>query len=217
MQPSIAPVSRFWRIASSTRHSFSVKRNKANVEIKTNPTRLMISTSDITSVVPGRAAAVEVELRAGAKFDLLSPKELDGRLEKFRGDWAKDMARAEKWLDLSGSLKSATVSATVGAVIPETPNSGYIWNVRLVSVWFTAASTGVLHKVYDTNVTAVPGPKVIGAQGVSQLPQVFTYGQGQLLVRSGEFLMISGAGTSATVWNVACWEVPEEALWKLAI
>jgi len=138
----------------------------------------------------------EVEIRAGAKLNLLNQSELDQSLSK---QDAQVLARLNATKPVR--LPLITGKATGGVLLiggdsaPETaPASGYVWSIRhLVVEGLTAGTTPDV-------VNIVRGNRIIWQLNGNQFAQ--TWGRGEVLLFAGETLAFQSVGTFTSTATV---------------
>jgi hypothetical protein len=157
-------------------------------------------------------------LKANAELDLLTQEEL----RKALGDqWDAEQAafgRAKKYMEAGGAPPGgpATVGPNAGFVIPESPNSGYVWACRSMGFVLSVAAILLVWKVADpTNTNPNSYVKLLG-RGTSNANQPFQFSNIQALVKEGEFIAVSTQGASTLVsWWMAFEQTPEQSMWRL--
>jgi hypothetical protein len=170
---------------------------------------------------------MEFELRAGAKLDLLSPKDLDKVLDRIQG-WVLDDLRGVQPTDLTA------VGTTIGATIvvdpeaapnntggPLGPGQGFYWAIRSIVVTGPAVATDAVH-LYKNSVDAlhIRRPFLTGAAGATGYA---SFGTNELLLKPGERLIVAGAvaagaGAPITVTVTgAAIEVPSHLLARMLL
>lgn len=159
-------------------------------------------------------------LKANAELDLLTQEELRNALAD---QWDAEQAafgRAKKYMEAAGTPAGgpAALSATVGFVIPQSPNSGYVWALRALSVVLSAAVITSVWKVADpTNISAATYVKALG-RGTSNAVQPFQFSNVQGLLREGEFIAVNTQAVSTLVsWWMAFEQTPEQTMWRLDV
>jgi hypothetical protein len=160
---------------------------------------------------------MEVELRAGAKLNLLSPQEFnDGLAKHLEGGWAGEQearGRGIKVLRFNGVTPSA--SSAVGQVIPSSPQQGYVWNIRLLNTQTTPAAI-VRAWIATDNTGILPANDAPFISSSSSLFSTNAFGSGQVYLFPGEFVMIStnAAGGQIVGYRMIVIETPFELIWK---
>lgn len=161
---------------------------------------------------------MEVELRAGAKFDLLSPGEFkDGLSKALPGGWEGEQAARGAGIKpiLIKALAPGppALSLTQAFVLPHTPNSGYIWALRSFSAILSGGQNIRLWYGDSTSTgpTAFPIVLTASASLVSA-----TFSGTQVLLRDGENLVVTANGAvNLNSYVLSFVEVPTELVWKL--
>ena len=142
----------------------------------------------------------------GAVVDLPSMAELHA----YFGERDRERARGIKMIRASGI---GPFPAAGALLIPNGPESGYIWALRLLSAQL--ASSGTL-LAYITSSTPAAGatPQRAVYNGASAVTQVTTFPSAACMLYPGEGIYLS-AGQNINAWFLAGWEVPAEMEWKL--
>jgi len=137
----------------------------------------------------------EIELRAGAKINLLNQDELDQTLSKYMEQ--PGSLRATDGIYLSVLLKTGSNPFTMGGDAvpnPQGPLQGYTWSVRRIAVeGLTAGATPDVLQVFSRNRLV--------AQVTGALPVAFI-GRGEAVIRSGETLEYRSLGTFAATGQI---------------
>lgn len=153
----------------------------------------------------------KVKLQLGAELDLLNKQEMGELLTK-HDSWQREAAFGLRHQDLPrmiGTPNAGTLN--LGANQPDQPTcgpkSGWYWAVKRVSV--DGLATGDAVKLYkDTKFVC----------WISYQPGFATFGKDGLVMKAGDFLVISGTGLTTTaqveVYGEAV-SVPGPLMWKL--
>ena len=162
---------------------------------------------------------MEVELRAGAKLDLLSPSEHAGNLSRaLPGGWEGEQearGRGIKLINIRAQAQGApAVNTNVAFVFPHTPNSGYLWALRLIAVSLSAGQN--CRFWYGDTGSTGPTPYPLGFCAAQPVPFI-QYSGVQAVLRAGEYIVITAAAASTVLgYTLTFLEAPEELVWKLA-
>lgn len=162
---------------------------------------------------------MEVELRAGAKLDLLSPAEHKAHLdETLPGGWEGEQSargRGIKSINIRAqALGAPAVNVNQAFVFPHTPNSGYLWALRLIAVSLSAGQN-TRFWYGDTGSTG-PTPSPLGFCAAQPVPFI-QYSGLQVPLRAGEYIVLTAAAASTVLgYTLTFLEAPEELAWKLA-
>jgi len=149
----------------------------------------------------------EVELRVGAKINLLNQDELDSTLSRYMEPVGS--LRATDGIHLPVLFKTGSSPFVMGGDSvpnPQGPASGYVWSVRRIAVegLATGATPDVL-QVFSRNRLV--------AQVTGALPVAFI-GRGEAVIRSGETLEYRSLGTFAATGQIIAsgfaQQVPQE-------
>lgn len=144
---------------------------------------------------------MEVELKAGAKIDMLSPGELKDALGDFKtalltGIQYKRVAWAGM-TDASGAISTLT---DIG------PRPGYVWSIKriVISVGGGNGGTAAL-SVNDDSFSNLVNPS-------ETVPAIFTYSGTQLVLYPGDLLYVQGTGLVASSALYIAGQVEEVAV-----
>jgi hypothetical protein len=132
---------------------------------------------------------MEVEIKAGAKFDMPTAKEIRDML----AGWQAELARNVR-LRHVGTLGAATAGGvlTIGPDAGLGPNDGFMWEVTRVMVSGLTAAQTVAGFINDTSGLLACG--VFAAGAASQI----IYGQRGLILQGNDRLIFSGTGLTAS-------------------
>lgn len=153
----------------------------------------------------------EIQLKAGAKFNLLDRHELRDELTRHQASWMTEVARG-----IRPRRFSIVGDATAGGAlnIGETgdqrigPDQGYTWLLKRLSVSnYTPASQslGLYHSSTEGSAAIIP---FLAASTTLTIDEI---------IPGGERLIVIGTvAASARVWVTgSVWEAPEALAWKL--
>lgn len=134
----------------------------------------------------------EVELKLGAKLNLLNESELDATLAKYMQPTGS--LRATDGIRLPILTKAGanpfTMGGDTGNVI-QGPDQGYVWSVRhLVIEGMTRGATPDAIQILSRN-------RILWELNGNQYAQ--TFGRGEFILRSGEALFYQSVGTFVSV------------------
>lgn len=161
---------------------------------------------------------LEVEIKAGAKFDLLSPGEFhDGMTKAQRAADAAQEARGHALKEIRLPLvegKAVSSVLNIGGDQGQqlaTPASGYKWAIRhLVIEGLTAGTTPDVVNIVRNN-------RIIWQLNGNQFAQ--TWGRGEITLNAGETLTYLSVGTFASAATIVVHgmadEAPAQSAWKL--
>lgn len=154
---------------------------------------------------------MKTRLELRAEIDVLNKQELSDALDK-HGSWEREAAFGLKHMDLpkmtgtpsGGALALGGDQADQPMVGPK---AGWVWGVKRVSV--DGLATGDQVKLYK-------GARFVC--WVAYQPGFVTFGKGQLVLKDGDFLRVTGTGLTATgqveVYGEAD-NVPGVMAWKI--
>lgn len=149
----------------------------------------------------------EIELRAGAKIDLLNRHELDDTLAKYMQPTGA--LRATDGIRLPILSKAGanpfTMGGPVGQVI-QGPDQGYVWSIRHLVI------EGMTRGATPDAIQILRGGRIVWELNGNQYAQ--TWGNGEIVVRAGEALAYQSVGTfvstAAIIAHGLAVQVPQE-------
>jgi hypothetical protein len=157
----------------------------------------------------------KTRIRLDAEIDTLNQAELDSSLDKNlakHGAWEREAAFGLKHMDIprmagtpdGGALNLGADQADQPVIGPK---SSWIWGIKRISVDGLASGDAV--KLYK-------GSRFIC--WISYQPGFVTFGKGQLVLKDGDYLRVTGTGLTATGPVVVYGEtdnVPGVMAWKI--
>jgi hypothetical protein len=145
----------------------------------------------------------EIELRAGAKINLLNKEELDQSLGNFMQPLGS--LRATDGIRLPVLIKAAANPFTMGGdsgTLVQGPDQGYVWSLRhLVVEGLTTGATPDVVNILSRN-------RVIWQLNGNQFAQ--TFGRGEIIIRSGETIGYQSVGTFAATGQIIAHGLAEQ-------
>lgn len=164
----------------------------------------------------------EVQLKAGAKLDLLNRKELRETLDVVTRDWFAQVARGDRYRRFSADGTIAAGGVTIGG--PEQrdgtlgPAEGFVWAVQRLAVGGLTSSTGT-----PLVATTEPVQLFLNDPGPASLvhPALVGYeefGEHQLVLYPGDTLLVVGTGLTSTgtvTVSGQARELPLPLAWRL--
>jgi hypothetical protein len=154
---------------------------------------------------------MEFEVKAGAKFDLVTPKELAAELAAAQANWWSEAQRGDKRRRV---LMQATVAAS-GAIefgtdprSPVGPREGFVWSVRRL---FHSNADKTLDLFVNANL---PGSIV----GRFPTARYWSFNPGELVLSGGDLLVAAGTGWTAGEIHTVTGEVrelPAALAWRI--
>lgn len=154
---------------------------------------------------------MKVEIQAGAKFDVLTPKEHAQALAERDAAWRGELSRGIKGRRISawGTPSGGAVTIGEGAgQDPIGPAEGMVWMLKRISVMNYVPATDRLGLFCgDTK-----GSGVIAPQLDSQYQQLYDE-----IIRGGQTLVLTGTiASTAKIWmTLSVREAPEYLAWRL--
>lgn len=146
----------------------------------------------------------EVELRVGAKLDLLNRHELSDALRVHGDSYWREKTVGVKWTRYVQNLPGLPVTYQVPG-----PELGFTWDVRMISSTLTASDTLAAYVGESANNRLV-------ASNPAATLQVVALPSRSVIVTGGEGLFLATGGTGhLTNLMVAVVQVPSEMVGKL--
>jgi hypothetical protein len=157
-------------------------------------------------------------IRGGTPVDIPSTAEIgaevDQRWRQFydRQQAIADARERERARTIKPVRASGPSAAKAASFFIPGPDSGYMWNVKLISVQLDSADT-----VQAFIATAAPGTgatprSLISKFGASDTTQVVTFSSDQILLNPDEGLWLTAAAHSITAYFVTAIEVMAERI-----
>lgn len=157
---------------------------------------------------------MKFKLQAGMDLDILTRQELGEELDRSAGAWRTELSRNVRFPRISAP---AVVAGGVWTVDPVStagklgPRPGFIWSVMRLAVNGNGITLG-------TDVWKVFVGEGSPTQFVDSATRGMNFNAGALVIRDGENLFFSGAGTAggtevAVVGQVV--ELPDFLAWQL--
>jgi hypothetical protein len=146
-------------------------------------------------------------IKAGGVIDTPSMAEL----HQYFGTRDRERGRGVKHIRISG-LGATPAAGTL--MIPNGPESGYIWAVRLLSAQLATSGTVVAYITSSSPATGATPQRLVFNGSTSSTSQVTTFPAAACMLYSGESIYLS-ATQNITAFFFAAWEVPTEMEWKL--
>lgn len=164
----------------------------------------------------------EVQLKAGAKLDMLNKRELKEVIDAASRDWFNQVSRGDRYRRFSASGLIDTGSLLIDGTTAENqtlgPAEGFVWAVQRIAVFgltdvsgtpAVAATEPVQLFVNDVGPSSLVHPAVEGYQD---------FGQYSLVLYPGDTLLVRGAElTSTGIVTITgqAREVPLPLAWRL--
>lgn len=164
----------------------------------------------------------EVQLKAGAKLDMLNRKELKETLDAATRDWFSQVARGDRYRRFSASGVIDTGSLLIDGTVAQNqtlgPAEGFVWAVQRVALHgltvvsgtpAVAVSEPVQLFLNDVGPSSLVHPAIEGYQDL---------GQYSLVLYPGDTLLVRGAGLTSTgtvTLTGQARELPLPLAWRL--
>jgi hypothetical protein len=158
---------------------------------------------------------VKVLIKAGAEIDVPTRAEV---AEDIHAAWrdhfdAQQRARARGIKAIRFSAPGP-VPAVSTLFLPDGPNTGYIWVLRLMSVQLASAGTVLAYITSAAPATSATPQRLIANYSTSSTSQVTTFPSGAAMIYPAESVYLS-ATTNIAAYFLAMWEVPAEMEYRL--
>ena len=155
----------------------------------------------------------EVTIQAGAKFNVVTPDELDARMAQISKSWMTELARGLTWHEF-GDQDLATSGGTwqLGQINRIGPAPGFVWDIRRLAVSGGALLLGTdTWSVYRGDRASGAGLVLSGLTRTQLLDK-------QLILKDTDQIYLTGARTGAgndvTLSGFAI-ELPAQLAWQL--
>lgn len=153
----------------------------------------------------------KVRLELGAELDMVNKGELEDALHN-SGAWEREAAFGLRQIDIPQMIGTVSAGAIklgadqAGGIVCGPP-AGWYWAIRRISV--DGLASGDVVKVYKMS-------RFVG--NVQAASGYISFGRGPCVVKSGEYLRVTGTGLSATGQITVSGEAesaPGPLMWKL--
>jgi hypothetical protein len=159
---------------------------------------------------------MEVELKVGAKLDLLNAAEAEGAMRNALASWSREIGRGVKFRTASGRSNAAAGAFTIdGSQVQDIgPEPGMVWSVmRAVIVGNGVVAGTDLWSLYQGDANP---SKLIDSRLTAGIMRQFNVGA--VVLTSGDNLVATGAATGAGVdvtLSLGVIELPYQLAWQL--
>ena len=157
-------------------------------------------------------------VRGGASLDIPTPDEVADVVDiRTRDFWREQQAIAEaRERERARTIKPVRAAgpsaAATGSFFITGPDSGYMWNVKLISVQTDAADTVQAFIATAAPATGATPRSLISNFGASATSQVTTFSSDQILLNSDEGLWLKAAAHNITAYFITAIEVMAERI-----
>lgn len=152
-------------------------------------------------------------IKAGAEIDVPTRDEvredIHAAVRQVESDRQRQRARGVVPLRLSGPITGSKTSYLLDAV----PESGYVFNVKLLSVQLAVAGTVLVYISSSAPIGGATPMRLVANASTSSLNQVMTWSSSQLLVYPDESLYMVGSQVM-NVYFLTAFQVPAEMVYK---
>lgn len=145
------------------------------------------------------------EMRAGLRFYAPDERELAHVMRRELDAWEREQARTQKWV--SEAQPNTTAGGIFTGILPE---SGYTWNLKLVSVQLSASATVQAFIVSSAPSSGSTPPRLISNFGAAATSQVTTWSSSQVYLRPDEGLYLLPSTGTINAWFVTAEQAAAE-------
>ncbi len=158
---------------------------------------------------------MEVMIKAGAKLETTTPAETEQIVgSAVRGHFDAQERQRARGVKLIRASAPGPLPLASTLLIPNGPESGYIWSLRLLSVQLASAGTCLAYITSSAPGTSATPQRLVANFSTSSTSQVITFPTAAAMLYQSEGLYLS-ASQNITAWFLAGWEVPAEMEYKL--
>ncbi len=149
-------------------------------------------------------------IQGGAKVEIPQRDEIRDDMRGAIAERDRQHARGFKPMRVSGPGPSPAASTLYIAYGPE---SGYLWNLKLISVQLASAGTVLAYITSGAPGAGSTPQRLIANMSTSNVNQVVTFSSSQVMLLPDESVYLS-ATQNISAWFLAAAEVPAEMAWK---
>jgi hypothetical protein len=146
-------------------------------------------------------------LRQGGALDLLTKSELDQSMGHHFDAAIRDYLRGVDFLSFTGNGNGNMFT------IPDAPESGYTWSVKLVSAQLSAA--GQLSIYLGENNQVAPIGSIASASNGTNNECIATWSANQVVIKDGRVITLYCSAATILNWRISVEQVPTEMQGKL--
>jgi hypothetical protein len=159
---------------------------------------------------------MKVLIKAGAEIDVPTREEVRADIHSGWRDYLTELERtkARGIKPIRIARPGPATAASTLFVVDAAPESGYLWNLKLVSVQLAAAGTGQLYVASSAPPTGVTPRSLIADLNTSKANQVASWSSSQMILYPDEGLYLSFTQNINAVFVTAA-EVPAEMYYKI--
>ena len=151
-----------------------------------------------------------VTIQGGAKFEIPNRKEIREDLAASLDE--REQSRARGFKPIRIALPGPTPA--VGTLYSPGPESGYVWNLKLISVQLAAAGTALVYINSSAPVGgAVPLRLIANLNTATTTSYVTTFSSSQILLMPDEGIYVNASQNLSAVFMTAA-ETPAEMVFK---
>jgi hypothetical protein len=159
---------------------------------------------------------MKVLIKAGAEIDVPTREEVRADIHSGWREYLTELERAKARGIKPIRIARPGPSPAAGTLfmVDAAPESGYLWNLKLVSVQLAAAGTVLVYVASSAPSTSQTLLRLIANMSTSNANQVTTWSSSQLILYPDEGLYVSATQNINAVFVTAA-EVPAEMYYKI--
>jgi hypothetical protein len=147
-------------------------------------------------------------IRAGGAIDLLTKQELSEAMGHQFDQAIRDFYRGVDYLSFTG-----TGNGTGQFTLPDSPQAGYVWSVKLISAQLSAS--GQLSMYLSENTQSPPIASIFSATNGTLFESIATWSSEQLVIKDGRVITLFCSTANILNWQLRVKQVPAEMQAKL--
>jgi len=158
---------------------------------------------------------VKVLIKAGAEIDVPTRSEVREDIHGAWRDYQAELRQKARGIKPIRIARPGPVTAASTLFLTDAaPESGYLWNLKLVSVQLAAAGTLLTYIASSAPSTSSTPLRLIANNLTSNANQVVTFSSSQVILYPDEGLYLSATQNINAVFLTAA-EVPAEMFYKI--
>lgn len=159
---------------------------------------------------------MKVQIKAGAEIDVPTREEIRGDIHDGWTDYlsALERNRAKGAKPIRIARPGPSPAAGTLFLTDAAPESGYLWNLKLVSVQLASAGTALIYIATSAPSSGSTPLRLIANLSTSNTNQVATWSSSQVILYPDEGLYVSATQNINAVFLAAA-EVPAEMFYKI--
>lgn len=141
-------------------------------------------------------------------LDVLTKAELSEAMGHHFDKGIRDIYRGVDYLSFTGNANGANTFT-----IPDSPESGYSWSLKLVSAQLSAS--GQMSVYLGENNNYAPVGSIFAANNGSLYEAIATWSSEQIVIKDGRVITLYCASANILTWRINVKQVPTEMQGKL--